>query len=109
MIEETTKVEEKVYEKNRECGCKIFTKFLVLTASVFTGTLLALLVAKALFTPCHCPYYNMKPFHQVPPAFERQMPMHKMGHHYKGEQGFRKMHGEKFDKNFDMQRPEKKD
>ena len=86
-----TEEERKVEAPQKDCCCcKMFCKFLLITASVFTGTLLALLVAKALtqpkFPPCPCAFR----YHR--PGIERQMPpqyriekrgMH--GHHFKGE------------------------
>ena len=100
--------EEKVVEvrKHGECCCKLFCKFLMITASVFTGTLLALLVAKALtqpaFPPCPCAFKGHRPGieRQFPPAQMGERPMHR--HHFKGERP-------DFDKESKPNKPEKKD
>lgn len=48
--------EEKKFEQNKECKCcKILTKFLLNTISVFLGVLLALAVFRGLTVPSFCP------------------------------------------------------
>ena len=88
MTDEEKKVEITEGTQHRECCCKLFCKFLMLTAAVFTGTLLALLVSKALispkFPPCPCMMKGFRPGieRQLPPQIgERTM----RGHHFKGE------------------------
>ena len=88
MTDEEKKVE--VYANHKECCCKLFCKFLMITSAVFVGTLLALLVAKALtqpkFPPCPCAMKHYRPGIErqlPPPAQFGERPMHK--HHFKGD------------------------
>ncbi len=73
MTEEERNVEEKTYERRNECNCQVFSKFLMLTSAVFLGSLLAILVAKALttpaFPPCPCAMKNLNRA-----VYERQIP-----------------------------------
>ena len=107
MTDEEKKVE--IIEQKEEkkcCCCKLFCKFLMITSAVFTGTLLALLVAKALtqpqFPPCPCAMKGYRP------GFERQLPSQQMGervmhgHHFRGERA-------KFEPDKMPQNPENKD
>lgn len=74
-------------EEKKECKCcSELGKFFTLTASIFLGTLLAILVASALLKPkCPCPVGRMFP---PGPVFERQIPMNGMGQPPIGQRKF---------------------
>lgn len=78
-------------EEKKECKCecyKIAAKFLLLTTSVFGGTLLAIIFAAHLlkppFPPCNC----HKGMHKMPPRMERRLPYGPMMHHKRMPQSF---------------------
>lgn len=102
MTDEEKKVE---VVEHKECCCKLFCKFLMITSAVFVGSLLALLVAKALtqpnFPPCPCAMKGHRPGieRQLPPQIGER-PMHK--HHFKGKRP-------NFDKDRTPDKPEDKD
>lgn len=80
-------------EQKKECKCecyKIAAKFLLLTTSVFVGTLLAIIFAAHLlkppFPPCNC-HKGMHRMH--PPRMERQLPPGAMMKHRRIPQNFK--------------------
>ncbi len=83
-----------VDEQKQECKCecyKIAAKFLLLTTSVFVGTLLAIIFAAHLLKPPFPPPCNCnKGMHKMPPRMERQLPPGPMMHHQRMPQDFRK-------------------
>ena len=86
MTDEERKVEY-VERHHKECCCMLFCKFLMITSAVFVGTLLALLVAKALMHP------------KIPPPPHMMKDNHK--HDFRGERP-------NFDKDGIPNKPEKK-
>ncbi len=84
--------EEKKEVKECRC-CSELGKFFTLTASIFLGTLLAILVASALLKPkCPCPYGGVMP---PRPVIERQIPMNgtdRMPIRYKEHKKFQQNH-----------------
>lgn len=82
-------------EKHHECNCNVFLKFLVLTSSVFVGSLLAILVAKALTQPSFPPCPMMKHFNR--PMYEKGFYPPAMGEHPMMKHEFKGDH-HKFDK-----------
>lgn len=104
MTDEERKVEY-VERHHKECCCMLFCKFLMITSAVFVGTLLALLVAKALmhpkFPPCPCMMKHYRPGfeRQIPPPPHMMKDNHK--HDFRGERP-------NFDKDRIHNKPEKK-
>ncbi len=88
-------------EQNKECNCKcecykIAAKFLLLTTSVFVGTLLAIIFAAHLLKPAIPPCDCHRGMHKMPPRmerFDRQLPpqgavkLHKQAKFYAIENG----------------------
>lgn len=96
MTEEVKNVEENHYDRHHECSCHVFSKFLMLTFAVFLGSLLAILVAKALTQPsfpsCPC---MMKHFNK--PMYEKEFYPPVVGEHPMMKHEFKGDH-HKFDK-----------
>ncbi len=80
-------------EQKTECKCEckeIAAKFLLLTTSIFVGTLLAIIFAALLLKPAVPPCPCQKAWmHKMPPRMERQFgPQKDFGRHHKNFKHF---------------------
>lgn len=82
-------------DEEKKCNCSEIGRFFTLTASIFLGVLLAILVSAAILRPqCPC-HKGIMPInrpgiegHMPPPMWMHHNKMHKM--HYKNFQNFDK-------------------